>query len=62
MPWLHRGSICSKYLLEVVVNTYLNFVTRLLSPLVASKLFGCLFLKVELVMLDSHDDELAVCL
>ena len=32
------------------------------SPLEACKSFGCLLLKVEEVILESHDAELAVCL
>ena len=35
---------------------------RFLSPLGASKSFGCLLLKVEEVILDSHDVEFAACL
>ena len=41
--------------------TYLNFVTRLFPPLNVSVAFGCLFLKVELVIFVSHDGEFAAC-
>lgn len=57
-----QGSTIAQLESKAVVSTYLNFVMRLFSPVDASKLFGCLFLKVELVMLDSHDDEVVDCL